>query len=150
MSLQNERVGFVGLGVMGRPMAGHLVQKGVPLTVWNRTESKCAPLAEMGATKAGSLEELGEACTLVAMCVSKTEDVKACVSALSARAKPGLLIVDHSTISPVAAAELFGRLAEQGIGFVDAPMTGGSVGAERGLLTIFCGGEVEAVERARP
>src|SRR3954447_13536237 len=100
------KVGFVGLGVMGAPMAGHLVRGGHDVTVWNRTPSKAEPLKEQGAKVAGSLEGLGLACDIVFLCVNRSEDVKECLDGLTATAKPGTLFVDHSTISPHAAKEL--------------------------------------------
>lgn len=144
------RVGFVGLGVMGGPMAGHLAAKGFDLTVWNRTLSKTRPLAEAGAKVAESLEALGAACDAVLLCVNRTEDVRECLDRMAPALSAGALVVDHSTISPVAAREFQAELKSRGVGFVDAPVTGGSVGAQRGRLTVFCGGEEEDVRRALP
>lgn len=146
----SEKVGFVGLGVMGAPMAGHLVAKGYDVTVWNRTAAKCGPLREAGAEVAAGLPELGAACDVVLLCVNRTEDVRQCLDALVPAMRPGSLVVDHSTISPVAAQEFHRSLRSKGIGFVDAPVTGGSMGAQNGQLTIFCGGDEADVERALP
>ncbi len=136
-----ERVGFVGLGVMGGPMAGHLLDAGQPLTVWNRTPSKAEPLRERGARVADSLEDLGRECEVVFLCVSRTEDVRACLEGLTRTARPGTLFVDHSTIEPAAAGILQSVLKQRGFRFVDAPITGGSMGAQKGQLTVFLGGE---------
>jgi 3-hydroxyisobutyrate dehydrogenase-like beta-hydroxyacid dehydrogenase len=143
-------VGFVGLGVMGAPMAGHLLSAGHHLTVWNRTASKTAPLAAQGADVADSLEDLGARCDFVFVCVNKTEDVLECVAGLRAGAKPGTLIVDHSTILPEAAVGIHKDLSGVGVRFVDAPITGGSMGAQSGKLTIFCGGDEADVGEVLP
>ena len=143
-------LGFVGLGVMGGPMAGHLVAAGHSVIVWNRTESKSEPLAAKGAKVAKDLTELGSLCDIVFLCVGRSEDVEECVLDLTATAKPGTLFVDHSTISPSAAKHLSATLQNQGHRFVDAPITGGSVGAQKGQLTIFCGGTEEDVDEVLP
>ncbi len=144
------KVGFVGLGVMGAPMAGHLVRHGHDVTVWNRTPSKTTPLADLGASVAVSLETLGEQCDIVFLCVSRSEDVRECLDGLTAKAKSGTLFVDHSTISPSVAMELHKDLSTGGFHFIDAPITGGSMGAQKGQLTIFCGGDAGDIEEARP
>ncbi|HEY0867381.1 MAG TPA: NAD(P)-dependent oxidoreductase [Fimbriimonas sp.] len=142
------RLGFVGLGTMGGPMAGHLLASGHPLTVWNRTPSKAEPLREKGAGVASSLGELAGECDVVFLCVNRSEDVEECVDKMSPSARPDTLFVDHSTIAPPVAAALAERLRAQGHRFVDAPITGGSMGAQSGQLTIFCGGEASDVEEA--
>ena len=144
------QVGFVGLGVMGGPMAGHLLNAGIPLTVFNRTRSKTDLFAERGATIAASLADLGRRCGLVFLCVNRTEDVRECLSELTRDAAAGTLFVDHSTISPKAAVEIHDELRENGFRFVDAPITGGSMGAQVGALTIFCGGETRVINEAMP
>jgi 3-hydroxyisobutyrate dehydrogenase-like beta-hydroxyacid dehydrogenase len=144
------QVGFVGLGVMGAPMAGHILDAGVPLVVYNRTRSKADDLAQRGAIVADSLAELGARCGLVFLCVNRTEDVRECLGELTRDATAGTLFVDHSTISPRAAVEIHEELKAQGFRFVDAPITGGSMGALIGSLTVFCGGEPRVVEEARP
>lgn len=135
---------------MGGPMAGHLLKTGRPVTVWNRTAAKTEPLREKGCAVAASLGDLAEACDTVFLCVNRSEDVQACIEALVPRARPGALFVDHSTISPKAAQDIRAYLAKTGHRFVDAPVTGGSVGAEKGQLTIFCGGDEADIEEARP
>lgn len=150
----SKRMGFVGLGVMGGPMAGHLLASGADVTVWNRTASKAEPLAQKGATIAASLSELASFCDIVILCVTRSEDVIACLAELTQAAKPGTLFIDHSTISPQAAMEIAKDLTARGFRFVDAPITGGSMGAQRGQLTIFCGGPEadvrEAIEAIKP
>lgn len=142
------KLGFVGLGTMGGPMAGHLVRGGHEVTVWNRTPSKAEPLKEQGAKVAGSLEGLALACDTAFLCVNRSEDVKECLDQLTSTAKPGTLFVDHSTISPKAAKEFHEELRGKGFRFVDAPITGGSMGAQKGQLTIFCGGEAKDIDEA--
>lgn len=143
-------LGFVGLGVMGGPMAGHLVSAGHSVVVWNRSAGKSEPLAAQGAIVAKDLAELGRQCDIVFFCVGRSEDVEECVLDVTATAKPGTLLVDHSTISPAAAEHLASTLAQEGFRFVDAPITGGSVGAQKGQLTIFCGGAEDDVAEAMP
>jgi len=131
-------------------MAGHLVRNGHDVTVWNRTTSKAEPLKELGARVAGSLEELGAACEAVFICVNRSEDVEECLDDLTQNARPGTLLVDHSTIAPAAAQRFHKTLNERGFRFVDAPITGGSMGALKGQLTIFCGGDAADIEGAMP
>ena len=142
------RVGFVGLGVMGGPMAGHLVKGGHEVTVWNRTSSKCEPLKAEGALVANNLQELAENCDVIFTCVGRSEDVAEVVRAMAPHAKPKTLFVDHSTIEPSMARTLYSELAAHGLRFVDAPITGGSMGAKNGTLTIFCGGDHDDVVHA--
>lgn len=142
------KIGYVGLGTMGAPMAGHLLKAGRAVTVWNRTVSKTEPLAAQGATVAASLPELAAACDLVFINVNRSEDVKECLTTLLEGAKPGTLFVDHSTIAPDAARECAEIARAKGCRFVDAPVTGGSVGAQNGTLTIFLGGEEGDVDEA--
>jgi 3-hydroxyisobutyrate dehydrogenase len=141
-------VGFVGLGVMGAPMAGHLLAAGRPVAVWNRTAAKAEPLREKGAILASSLAELGRSCQTVFLCVGRTEDVEQCLQGLTSEAQAGTLFVDHSTIDPGGARRIHGDLEARGLRFVDAPVTGGSMGAQKGQLTVFCGGAPEDVAEA--
>ncbi len=143
-------VGFVGLGVMGGPMAGHLLAAGNELVVWTRTPAKAEPLVASGATRAENLTELARACETVVVCVSRTEDVEAVVEGLRPGLQEGALIIDHSTIAPAAARALATSLAADGVSFLDAPVTGGSMGAKAGQLTVFCGGEPDVYQRAEP
>jgi 3-hydroxyisobutyrate dehydrogenase-like beta-hydroxyacid dehydrogenase len=135
------KVGFVGLGVMGGPMAGHLLKAGHEVVVWNRTASKAEPLRASGARVAPDLARLAEECPILFLCVSKSEDVRACLAAMVPHSRPGTLFVDHSTIAPGAAEEIAVWLAGLGFRFLDAPVTGGSMGAQSGTLTVFVGGE---------
>ncbi len=144
------KVGFVGLGVMGAPMAGHLLSHGHELTVWNRTPSKAEPLRTRGATVANNLDALAAKSDTVFLCVARDEDVDECLGAMEASAKPGTLFVDHSTTSPGAATTFHQRLSQYGHRFLDAPVTGGSMGAQAGTLTIFVGGAKEDFDAVAP
>lgn len=143
------RIGFVGLGVMGGPMAGHVLASGTDLIVWNRTPSKAEPLAAAGAKVAPSLADLASNADVILLCVSRSEDVEACTTEMMPWAKPGTLFVDHSTIAPATAVALEKALRNRGFRFVDAPITGGSVGAQKGQLTIFMGGNKDDVAEAQ-
>lgn len=133
---------------MGGPMAGHLLAAGNDLAVWNRTPSKAEPLKEQGAKGAESLEALGADRDAVLLCVNRTEDVEQCLSELTRNAAKGTLFIDHSTIAPDGARRIARDLRERGFRFVDAPITGGSMGAKKGQLTIFLGGEPPDVDEA--
>ena len=147
------RVAVVGLGTMGAPMARHLLEAGHEVTVHNRTRERELPLADLGAARAASPREAAAAAEAVLTCVSDTPDLVAVVEGedgVAAGLARGGLVLDCSTVSPAETAALAARLAERGIGFVDAPVSGGSEGAERGTLTVFAGGAEADVERARP
>jgi 3-hydroxyisobutyrate dehydrogenase len=144
------RLGFVGLGTMGAPMAGHLLRAGHSVSVWNRTAEKAEPLREQGASVAADLRDLGELCDLVFICVNRSEDVRECLGGLTEKARPDTLFVDHSTISPKVAKEIHEELRGKSLRFIDAPITGGSMGAQKGQLTIFCGGGAGDIEDAMP
>ena len=148
-----ERIGFIGLGTMGAAMAANIARGGFPLTVWNRTPGKAGPLVALGAHEARSPAEVGRTSDVVVICVSDTPDVEAVVfgpDGLAAGLREGALVVDCSTISPSATRAIAERLRSQGVGFLDAPVSGGSEGARDGTLTIFVGGEANDLERARP
>jgi 3-hydroxyisobutyrate dehydrogenase len=148
-----ERIGFVGLGTMGAAMAGHLVRAGHPLTVWNRSAGRAGELIALGAVEAPDPARLAATSDVVVVCVSDTPDVEDVLFApvgIAAGARPGTLVIDCSTIGPAATRDFAARLAEQDVSFVDAPVSGGSEGAQKATLTIFVGGEPSAVDRARP
>ena len=149
------RIAFIGLGVMGYPMAGHLKQKGGhEVTVYNRTAAKAAQwVREHGGASAPSPREAARDCDFAMMCVGNDDDVRAVAygkDGVLAGTKPGAILVDHTTASAVLARELHGRCKEQGIGFVDAPVSGGQAGAVNGQLGIMCGGEERDFARAKP
>ncbi len=149
----SERVGFIGLGIMGRGMAHNLLKAGFAVTVWNRTAARMDALLQAGATAASSPADLARRCDVIFTCVSDTPDVEAVVlgeDGVLAGAQAGALVVDMSTISPEATRALAAKLAERGVYFLDAPVSGGSEGAARGTLSIMVGGEAEQVARAMP
>lgn len=141
-----KKLGFVGLGVMGGPMAGHLLEHGADLMVYNRTRSKAESLVARGARYA-DMAELATRCEVILTCVGRTEDVWECLEAMQT-APSGTLFIDHSTISPGGAREMHAALSTRGHRFVDAPITGGSMGAQKGQLTIFLGGDPKDVDEA--
>jgi 3-hydroxyisobutyrate dehydrogenase len=145
------KVAFIGLGVMGYPMAGHLAKAGHEVTVYNRTPAKAARWAdEFGGNAGADIARTVAGCELVALCVGNDADVRQVVGeALPALAK-GAIIVDHTTASAKLAREMAETAAAKGCFFVDAPVSGGQAGAENGQLAIMVGGDAAAVERARP
>jgi 3-hydroxyisobutyrate dehydrogenase len=149
-----ERIGFVGLGDIGAPMALRVQAAGFPLTVWNRTPGRCAPLAAAGAAVAPDLPTLARAADIVSLCVTDADAVESVVfgaHGLASALSPGQLVVDHSTIQPTRTRAFAARLREQcGCAWVDAPVSGGSVGAAAGTLAVFAGGSAADVARATP
>ena len=148
------RAGFIGLGDIGLPMAERIATGGVPLTVWNRTASKAAPLEQKGAAVAASPRALAEAVDVVCLCLDGPKAIEAVVFGLdgiaAATTKPRL-VVDHSTTHPHLTVEFAARLkAEAGIAWLDAPVSGGPVGARAGTLATFAGGDADDLELARP
>ncbi len=143
------KVGFIGLGAMGAPMAGHLHARGRLAVVGNRTASKATALAgSLGvAAAAGAADFAG--CDAVVLCVSEDADVLQNVEALAAVLAAGAVVIDHSTVSRETALQAGMVLAARGIGFLDAPVSGGVEGARNGKLSVMVGGEAEVLERAR-
>jgi 3-hydroxyisobutyrate dehydrogenase len=153
MSSNKMRVGFVGLGTMGAAMAANAARAGFQLTAWNRTPGRASALAELGVRMAPTPADVARASEIVITIVSDTPDVEAVLfgpSGVAEGGPPGTLVVDMSTISPSASRAFAERLAERGIAMLDAPVSGGSEGAQKGTLTIFVGGDATALERARP
>ncbi len=147
------RIGFIGIGLMGLPLCRRLLAAGHPLAVWNRSPEKCRPLAELGAAVATSPAALAAGVDLLLLCVSDTAAVEAVVfgtDGIAAGAHAGLLVIDHSSIAPAATRTLAARLAATGVRWLDAPVSGGVIGAENGTLVIMAGGSVADVEQARP
>jgi 3-hydroxyisobutyrate dehydrogenase len=145
------KVGVVGLGTMGAPMARHLIEAGHDVTVWNRTRQREEKLAALGATRAQSPAQAAEGADAVLVCVSDDPDVEAVVlgpDGVASALASGAVLIDCSTASPSLARRLAAELAEGGRLFVDAPVSGGSEGAERGTLTVFAGGSDEAIALA--
>lgn len=148
------RLGFIGLGLMGRPMSLRLLAAGYALTVWNRSRDKLAPLTAKGAQAAASPAAVARAADIVMMCVTDqhaAEQVLFGPDSIAAGGAAGKLVVDFSSIAPASAREFAARLErERAMGLVDAPVSGGTVGAEQGTLAIMAGGRPEHIERARP
>ena len=149
------RVAFIGLGVMGFPMAGHLSKKGNHnVTVYNRTAAKAARwLRDYSGKSAPTPREAARDCDFVMMCVGNDDDVRAVAyggDGVLAGLKQGAILVDHTTASAIVARELHVRCREQHVGFVDAPVSGGQAGAVNGQLGIMCGGEQADFDRAKP
>ncbi len=154
MSKQISTVAFIGLGVMGYPMAGHLARAGLAVRVYNRTAARAeAWTAEHGGSHHPTPGEASQGADLVLVCVGNDDDVRQVTigeqGALSGMAE-GSLLVDHTTASADLAEELDAACRERGIGFLDAPVSGGQQGAENGALTIMCGGSEDAYARAEP
>ena len=149
----SERIGYVGLGIMGRGMARNLLKAGFSVEVWNRTASRMEELAADGAKPASSPAEVAANCDIIITCVSDTPDVEAVIlgeNGVLQGARAGSLVIDCSTISPQSTRDIAAKLAEKGVHFLDAPVSGGSEGAAKGTLTIMVGGEAADVERATP
>jgi 2-hydroxy-3-oxopropionate reductase len=149
-----DTVGFIGLGIMGRPMAKNLMEAGYELVLQNRSPEKAEELAEEGnATAARSPREVAEACDLVITMLPDSPDVEAVVAGeggVLEGIRDSALLVDMSTISPVVTEELAAKVREKGASMLDAPVSGGDVGAVDGALSIMVGGSKEDFERARP
>jgi len=147
-------VSFIGLGVMGYPMAGHLQQKGWSTTVFNRTTSKAEAWAEeFGGRYQSTPREASQHSQVVFMCVGNDDDVRSVVygdNGVLSGLHPGSILVDHTTTSATLALELANACEEKGIHFIDAPVSGGQTGAESGCLTIMCGGEQVIFQHIEP
>ena len=148
------KVAFLGTGVMGAPMAGHLARAGHQVTVYNRTAAKAqAWVAEYGGAWAATPREAAAGADLVFACVGNDDDLRSVVLGADgafAGMKAGALFVDHTTASAEVARELHAQARTQGLDFIDAPVSGGQAGAVNGQLTVMCGGDEASVERARP
>ena len=149
----DERIGFIGLGIMGRGMVQNLLDAGFDVTVWNRTASRMEPFVEAGAKGASSPAALARECDIIITCVSDTPDVEEVIMGHDGAihgVEAGDLVIDMSTISPQATMALAANLAEKDAYMLDAPISGGSEGAAKGTLSIMVGGDAEQVTRARP
>lgn len=166
-SSNSQKVAFIGLGVMGYPMAGHLVRAGHTVTVYNRTESKsiawCKEFMGVGAGSvfhAPTPREAAQEADIVFCCVGNDDDLRAVslgASTSSDRAdgafdgmKPGAVFVDHTTASAQVARELSAAALVRGLNFIDAPVSGGQAGAQNGMLTVMCGGDAAVFEGVKP
>ncbi|MBB6222362.1 NAD(P)-dependent oxidoreductase [Rhizobium leguminosarum] len=149
------KVAFIGLGVMGFPMAGHLKTKGGhDVTVYNRTTEKAVAWAEKFSGKSASTPaEAATGADFVFVCVGNDEDLRSVTSGENGvlhGMKPGSVLIDNTTASAEVARELYAAAKEKGVDFIDAPVSGGQAGAENGILTVMCGGDETVFDRARP
>ena len=151
--MNNNKVSFLGLGVMGYPMAGHLANKGYEVTVYNRTESKADKwLKEYKGIKALSPKEAAKSSSIVFACVGNDDDIKeVCVGDYGAFQSMDnkSIFVDHTTASANIARDLYSKAKDKGISFLDAPVSGGQAGAENGALTVMIGGDQADFDKAK-
>jgi 3-hydroxyisobutyrate dehydrogenase len=155
MQLENDKttIGFIGTGVMGRHMAGHLLRAGYPLIIHNRTKEKARNLMEMGAVWEERIPDLAARCRFIITIIGAPRDVEEVYlgsDGLVSSAQPGTFLVDMTTSSPKLAARIFEASKARGIQALDAPVTGGETGAKNATLTIMVGGETSAYESALP
>lgn len=151
--MTGEKIGFIGMGIMGRGMAANLLKAGYEVCVWNRTESRMQPLLDAGASAGESPADVAQKSDIIITCVSDTPDVEAVIlgeNGMIHGVKSGALVIDMSTISPQATREIAKKLNDKGVQMLDAPISGGSEGAEKGTLSIMVGGDAEQFERAKP
>jgi len=151
---QGCNVAFIGLGVMGYPMAGHLARAGHRLAVFNRTAAKAERFAmECAARAAATPRDAAEGADFVFACVGNDDDLRAVTlgeGGAFAGMRAGAVFADHTTASAKVARELFAAAGERSLGFLDAPISGGQAGAEKGQLTVMCGGDPDIFARAQP
>ncbi|MBE9029296.1 NAD(P)-dependent oxidoreductase [filamentous cyanobacterium LEGE 11480] len=148
-----ERIGFIGLGLMGQPMAGNLLKAGYAVTVFNRSRPAMVALAAQGATVAGSPADLASQVDVVISCVSDSPDVEAIVlgeSGIVETVRSGMLYIDMSTIAASVSRKIYDVLQAKGVSALDAPVSGGDIGAQNGTLAIMVGGDEPAFDRALP
>ncbi|WP_066253649.1 NAD(P)-dependent oxidoreductase [Hydrogenophaga flava] len=149
-----RHLAFIGLGVMGYPMAGHLARAGHQVTVYNRTPAKAdAWVAEFGGAAKPTPREAATGADIVFCCVGNDDDLRSVVLGTDgafAGMQPGSIFVDHTTASADVARELYGVARNLGLSFVDAPVSGGQAGAQNGALTVMCGGDAPAFEAVKP
>ncbi len=145
------KIGFVGLGVMGFPMARHLAAAGHDMRVYNRSPEKADRfVAEHGGSTARDMVAALSGVEMLVLCVGNDDDVRGCVTQLADTLAAGAIIVDHTTTSAKVAREMAELVRAGGHSFIDAPVSGGQAGAENGILTAMLGGEIEAVEAVAP
>jgi 2-hydroxy-3-oxopropionate reductase len=148
-----ERVGFIGLGVMGRPMARTLLKAGFPLVVHSRTRAPVDELAAAGASPACSPADVAARSDVVITMLPDSPDVRLVLAGpdgVFERLRPGMVVIDMSTISPAVARELAAECGRRGVQMLDAPVSGGEIGATNGTLSIMVGGDAQTLERVRP
>lgn len=147
------KLGYIGIGLMGRPMTLRLLAAGHEVAVWNRSRDKLAPVVEKGAKAVDSPAAVARAADIIMMCVTDQKAAEAVLfgkDGVESGGAPGKLVVDFSSIAPDSARAFAERLAAKGMGLVDAPVSGGVPGAEKGTLAIMAGGRAADIERVRP
>ncbi|HIP81472.1 MAG TPA: NAD(P)-dependent oxidoreductase [Leucothrix mucor] len=148
---EKPRITFIGLGAMGFPMAGHLSKAGFDVTVFNRTQSKTeAWLKQYAGQKSNTITQAARSADIVFSCVGNDSDVREIYAEIFKTAKATTILVDHTTTSAQLARELATTAKQKGLTFIDAPVSGGQVGAEQGALTIMAGGDKTSFERITP
>ena len=148
-----QRVGFIGLGLMGKPMALNILKAGFPLTVHNRSRAKVDELAGAGATPASGPAEVARASDVIITCLPGPADVRSVLmdeGGVLEESKPGSVLIEMSTIDVETHKEIAAAAGERGVDYLDAPISGGTAGAESGTLSIMIGGESQVLERVRP
>lgn len=149
-----KKVSFLGLGVMGYPMAGHLVQKGFNVTVYNRSPEKSQNwVKEYSGNRVSTPVEAAKDADAIVLCVGNDDDIRAVLTGAQGafeNLKKGALVIDHTTASATVAKEMAQAATDKGAFFLDAPVSGGQAGAQNGVLSIMCGGDAQAYERALP
>lgn len=151
--MQKQHIGWIGTGVMGSSMCGHILEKGYPVTVYNRTKSKAEVLLDKGADWAETPKEVAERSDIIFTIVGFPSDVHAVIlgeDGIFSGAASGSIVVDMTTSKPSLAEEIFAAGAEKGIHSVDAPVSGGDIGAKNGTLSIMIGGEKKTVDKVMP
>jgi len=148
-----DRIGLIGLGIMGRPMARNLLSAAYPLTVWNRSQPRIDELVRDGASPGSSPEDVAHQSDVIITMITDSPDVEKVAlgpKGIIEGGQPGLVHIDMSTISPAVTRRIASRLAEKGIEMLDAPVSGGDTGAQAGTLSIMVGGKEEVFQRCRP
>lgn len=149
-----ERIGFIGLGIMGVPMVANLIKAGFAPTVWNRSQPGVDACRELGATAADSPQAVAEASDILITIVTDSPDVESVLVGREDAAIHGLasgsVVIDMSTISPAVTREVASKLSERGVSMLDAPVSGGDTGAKAGTLSIMVGGDADVLERCLP
>jgi len=147
------RIGFIGLGLMGRPMARRLIEAGHSLKVYNRSRKPVDEMVEIGAVPAGSPMETARGSEFTILMLPDSPDVEEVVlgeGGVAAGAERGSIVIDMSTVSPETERLIYRKLAQRGVRYLDAPVTGGTIGAERGTLVVMAGGDLDAFQASEP
>lgn len=145
-----SKIGFIGIGLMGQPMSARLLAADYDLMIWNRSVEKCLPLTELGAAIADSPEVIAQHCDVICLCLTDTIAVEAVFSQLQPHLKAGQVILDFSSIDPLATQKLANHCSTIGVDWIDCPVSGGVQGAASGTLAMMAGGRLEAIDKLKP